>query len=114
MNVTNTPPLRNPCSYGFATVSSLGSNIIIPANVSGVARFRILSGVVLTTTATSITFLSGSTPISASFPLGANGGFSLPMSDYGWFETNPGEALNLSLSAPSTTAVQLTYLLLPT
>ena len=113
MNVTNTPPLRNPCSYGFATVSSLGSNLVVPA-ASAVSRIRVLSAVVLTTAATNVTFQSNATAISATFPLGANGGFSLPMSVYGWFETNPGEALNINLSAGSLTGVQLTYLVLPT
>lgn len=112
-NVTSTPPLRTPASYGFATVASLGSNLVIAAP-SATARIRVLSALLVTTSATTVSFLSAATTISGQFPLGANGGFSLPFSEYGWFETAPGEALNLNLSAGSSTGVSLVYIVLPT
>lgn len=58
---------------------------------------------------TVITFNSNASPISGQFPLAAKGGFTLPESETGWFETAVGEALNLNASAATTIGVQVIY-----
>ncbi len=107
-NVTRTSPLKSPHSNAFATPSSLGGNAIV-AGVAG-KKYRVLSVVVVTTAANSIKFQSASTDISATFPLAANGGLVLPFNEHGWFETAAGEALNINLSAATSTGVQVHYI----
>jgi len=108
MNVTRTVPLKTPHTNAFITSASSGSNEIVAA-VAG-ARYRVLSAVVVSTLANSVKFLSAATDISATFPLGANGGVVLPFNEHGWFETAVGEALNINLSVATSTGVQVHYI----
>lgn len=107
-NVTRTSPLKTPHANAFANPTSIGSNEIIAA-VAG-ARFRVLSVVMVSTLANNVKFLSGSTDISATFPLAANGGVVLPFNEHGWFETAVGEALNLNMTAATATGTQVHYI----
>jgi hypothetical protein len=72
----------------------------------------VLSVVLVSTAANSVKFLSAATQISATFPLAANGGVVLPFNDHGWFETAVSEALNLNMTAATSTGVQVHYIVL--
>lgn len=107
-NVTSASPRISPHSNVGVTVSSIGSNAVVAA-VAG-ARYRVLAVVAVTTLANSIKFLSAASDITATFPLGANGGLVLPFNEHGWCETAVGEALNVNLSAATSTGVQVHYI----
>lgn len=67
-------------------------------------------------TATNVTFNSkgggAGTAISCLFANSANGGFVLPESLGGWFQTNSGESLTCTTGAGATTGIQIAYKLL--
>ena len=84
-----------------------GSTQIIAAQ-SGL-RIIVLQVCVITSGAAGVSFFSSATPISAAFPLATNGGFVLPYSRHGWFQTAIGEPLMFNLDAAVNTAVQLTW-----
>ena len=111
MNVTRTVPLLSPHVNLGANPATAGVTALV-AGVAG-AKYRVLSIVVITTIANSIKFQSNASDISATFPLGANGGLVIPFSEQGLFETNPGEALNINMTAISATGVQIQYIKLP-
>lgn len=104
--VSDTPyfPVKNV----YLDTSSLGSNEVVAA-VAG-RTINVLSMAVISKLANDVKFLSASTQIGATMPLGANGGFVLPFNSYGWFNTNIGEALNINLSVATATGVMITYL----
>lgn len=68
-------------------------------------------------TATVVTFnTKGSgagTATSAAFSLGANGVLTLPIHEFGWFETSSGEGLTVTTGTGSTCAVTVVYTVLP-
>jgi hypothetical protein len=108
MNVTSAVPLKTPHVNLGATPSTLGATELVAASAG--ARYRVLSVAVVATVANNVKFQSASTDISATFPLGANGGVVLPYNEHGWFETNVGEALNVNMSAATSTGVQIQYI----
>lgn len=108
MNVTTASPKISPHINVLLDSSSSGSNTIVAAVAN--AKYRVLSVAVVTTLANSIKFLSNATQISATFPLGANGGMVLPFNEHGWFETATGEALNINLGAATATGIQVQYI----
>jgi hypothetical protein len=110
-NVTSAVPLVTPHVNLGATPASSGANSLIAAVAR--AKYRVLSVAIVATTAVSVKFQSGSTDITGTFPLGANGGLVLPFNEHGWFETNVNEALNLNLSGAVSTGVQIQYIKLP-
>ncbi len=107
-NVTRTSPLKTAHLNVGITSSSSGSNTVVAA-AAGV-RYRVLSAVVVSTIANSVKFMSAATDITATFPLGANGGLVLPFNEHGWCETAVGEALNINFSAATSTGVQVHYI----
>lgn len=52
---------------------------------------------------------SGGAAISMTFANAANGGFVLPFSETGWFQTATGDYLTCTTGAGSTTGIQLLY-----
>lgn len=64
-------------------------------------------------TATNVTFntkpAGSGTAISPVFANGANGGFVLPYSAAGWFDTNNGEGLTVTTGAGATTGILVGY-----
>lgn len=68
------------------------------------------------TTATTIVFntkpAGAGTAISMTFQNPANGGFVLPSTEAGWFQTNPGDSLSVTTGSGSTTGVQVVYTLI--
>ena len=111
MNVTRASPLVSPHVRLGATPASLNANELVAAATG--AKYRVLAAAVIATTAVSVKFQSGSTDITGTFPLGANGGMVLPFNEHGWFETASGEALNIHLSSAVSCGVQLHYIKLP-
>jgi hypothetical protein len=111
MNVTSAAPLVSPHVNLGATPTTLGANQLVAAAAG--TKYRVLSVAIVTTAANNVKFQSGSTDITATFPLAANGGIVLPYCEHGWFETASNEALNVNLSAATATAVQIQYIKLP-
>lgn len=90
-----------------ADVTLSGSGQVI-AGVAG-KKIKVFGIVIGAAADTAITFESNATPISGQFPLAAKGGFTLPESEAGWFETAAGEALNLEASASTSIGIQVIY-----
>ena len=107
-NVTSTPPKNRTIVSTFVNASALGSTAVIAA-VTG-RSIRIVAAAIITTLANEVKFLSASTAISATWPLGANGGLVLPYNDHGWVQTAEGEALNINLSVATATGVHVEYI----
>jgi hypothetical protein len=61
------------------------------------------------TTASTVTFESGTTAISPPFKGAPNGVMVLPFNEAGWFTTATGQALAVSTGAGSTTLIHLVY-----
>jgi hypothetical protein len=110
-NVTRTVPLQTAHINLGATPSASGATALIAAAPG--AKYRVLSVAVLSTLANTVKFQSASTDITATFPLGANGGFVLPFNEHGWFETSVNAALNVNMSVATATAIQIQYIKLP-
>lgn len=111
MNVTSAVPAYTAHVNLGATPASSGANQLVAAATG--AKYRVLQVAVVATTAVSVKFQSGTTDITGTFPLGANGGVVLPYNEHGWFETAAGEALNINLSGAVSTGVQIQYIKLP-
>lgn len=109
-NVTRTAPQQPSIKNIFINASSLGSTQIIAAQTG--MSIRVIDAAVVTTLANTVKFQSNATDITASFPLGANGGLVLPFNEHGWFQTNIGEALNINLSVGTATGLQINYIIL--
>lgn len=102
--------VRNSGPKNIAASTAAGE---IVAAVAG-HRIRVLSVIALAGgTETDLTFKSASTAISLLFANASNGGEVLPHNAHGWFQTAPGEALNVTTGAGSTTGIQVNYLLIP-
>lgn len=108
-HVVRTAPLRTAHITGFANPSGTGDTAVVAA-VPG-AAIRVLAVTVVSTVANAIHFRSGTTPISATFPLGANGGFVMDFNEHGHFQTAIGEALNINMSVATATGVHISYIL---
>jgi hypothetical protein len=106
-NVTRTVPLVTSHVNLGATTAASGATVLIAA-VAG-TKYRVLSVVIVATLANSVKFQSASTDITATFPLGANGGLILPFNEHGWFETNVNEALNINMTVATSTGIQIQY-----
>ena len=107
-NVTRTVPAVSPHTNLAANPSGLGATQLVAAVAN--TKYRVLAVAVVATTANAVKFQSATNDISATFPLGANGGVVLPFNEHGWFETNPGEALNINMGTATATGVQIQYL----
>lgn len=107
-NVTRVTPRVSAHVNLAANPSSSGDTALIAASTDAI--YRVLSVAVVTTLANNVKFKSGSTDISATFPLGANGGIVLPFNEHGWFQTAAGEALNVNLGTATATGVQIQYI----
>ena len=105
-SVMDTPAF--PVKHKYLDVSSMGSTELVAA-ISG-RQINVISLAVVSKLANDIKFLSAATQISATMPLGNNGGYVLPHNLYGWFNTEVGEALNINLSAATATGVMITYI----
>lgn len=111
MNVTSAVPLTTP-HVNVAANPSTATDTQLVAGATD-AKYRVLSVAIVTTLANNVLFKSATTAISATFPLGANGGVVLPFNEHGWFETASGQALNFTTSAATACGVQVQYIKLP-
>ena len=107
-NVTSTPPKNRTVISTFVNASALGSTAVVNA-IAG-KSIRVVSAAIVTTLANNVKFLSAATDISATWPLGANGGIVLPYNDHGWVQTAEGAALNINLSVATATGVHIEYI----
>ena len=109
-NVTRTPPQNLSVKSTFLNASALGATQILAAQTG--MSIRVISIAIVATTATTVKFQSATNDISATFPLGANGGLVMSFNEHGWFQTNVGEALNINLGTAVATGVQINYIVL--
>lgn len=109
-HVVATAPLKTAHITTFANPSALGASAVISA-IPGSA-IRVLGLAIVATAATTVNFSSNATAISATFPLGANGGLVLPFNEHGWMQTAIGEALNINLGTATATGVHVSYIVL--
>jgi hypothetical protein len=106
--------LSNP-SQKFSNVAASTTDSSLVAAVAAKVIYVVGAVIVCGGTATSITFNSkpagAGTAISATFALGANGGFVWPCEGDGTslFQTNSGEGLTVTTGAGSTVGIQLLY-----
>lgn len=96
-------------SRTFVNATATGDTAIVAAAGVGL-RIRVLSLSVVTTLANSVKFRSGTTDITATYPLAANGGMVWPQSQHGYIQTATNTALNVNLSVATQTAVDVTYI----
>ncbi len=106
-HVARVAPLKTAVVSGFANPSASGATALIAAVPNGAIRVLALS--VVSTAANNIKFQSAASDISATFPLGVNGGLVLPFNEHGWFQTSLSEALNINMTAATATGVQIVY-----
>lgn len=84
--------------YEKINANTSGDNTLLAA-VTG-KRIRVLAVNIICTTAGDVRFESGAsgTALTGQYPVAANGGFVLPYSPVGWFQTASATLLNLELS----------------
>lgn len=107
-NVTRSAPAYTAVKRVSINPSTATTTQLVAA-VAG-KKYRVLSAIVVTTLANNINFESGTTDISAIFPLGANGGLVLDFNEHGWFETVAGEALQFTTSAATACGCSVQYI----
>lgn len=99
--------------YGVKTAiidaATSGDNTIVAAVTE--KKIRVVNLFVVAAGAVTVRFESGAggTALTGQMSLAANGGFVLPDSEVGWFETAAGSLLNLELSAAVSVDGCLTY-----
>lgn len=98
----------------WENIAASTTDEVLVAAVTG-EKIRVLALVINqgdTTPSTVVLNSKGSgagTAISPTFKAAANGGFVIPYSKQGWFETNSGEGLSCSTGSGSATAVIVVY-----
>lgn len=106
-NVTTVTPLVSPVKSVIANPSTATTTQLVAAVAN--KKYRVLGMAVVTTLANSVNLESGTTDITAVFPLGANGGIVLPYNEHGWCETAAGAALQVTTSAATACGVHVLY-----
>ena len=86
--------------YAPISVSSAGSPGTIVAGVAG-QQIRVLGYYFTNTVAGTVTFDSGSTPLTGAMTTTANESLNIPVTKFGCFETTAGAALNLVITGAS-------------
>lgn len=89
--------------------ATASGNTEVVAAQGGGKKIRILSAIIVATTALTVKFQSATTDIAPGFPLGDKGGMVLPHNPQGWFQTAANEALNVNLSAAIAVGVQVVW-----
>lgn len=93
--------------YVVLSQATAGSSTIIAAK-SGV-KFRVVSGYMISSNTNSVTFQSDTGAISGTMDFTSQERMTLPLSEYGWFQTDAGESLAVTLSNSNKVAGMLTY-----
>lgn len=99
---------RRTVYRSFSTPSSSGSTQVIASQGSGL-RIRVLSVLVMAASSNNVKFQSGVVDISATFPIGANGGLVMGDNPHGWFQTSVNSALNIHLGSIGSVACQAVW-----
>ena len=100
--------------YAPINASAFGSNTVVAAVLN--KRIRVVHYVAIAAGSVTVTWQSASTALSGPMALAANGGMapasgvSSPSGIFGQFQTEAGEALNLSLSGAISVGGHLTYI----
>lgn len=100
-NVIDEVPTVRSINRAFVNATASGNTEVVASQGASV-RVRVLSVFCVTSTAVSVKFQSATTDISATFPIAATGGFVMPETQHGWFQTAANEALNVNLSGAAT------------
>jgi len=111
-NVTRASPLVTPVKSVIANPSTATTTSLVAA-VAG-KKYRVVGMTIVTTLANNVNLESGTTDITAVFPLGANGGLVLPYNEHGWCETAANAALQVTTSAATACGVHVLYVEIPT
>lgn len=98
--IDEVPTVRS-INRAFVNATSSGNTAVVVAQGASI-RIRVLAVFIMTTTAVSIKFQSAANDVSATYSVAANGGFVMPETTHGWFQTNANEALNINLSGAAT------------
>jgi hypothetical protein len=94
--------------YAFANPSGSGLTTVVAAQAG--QRIIVLQCCVITSGSNTVNFADSSAgAISASMPLAANGGFVMPFSSVGWFETSVGGGLQINMTVGVATGVQVVW-----
>lgn len=109
--VTRASTLETPVKKALANPSTATTTQLVAAVAN--KKYRVVGLAVVTTAANNVNLESGTTDITAVFPLGTNGGIVLPYNEHGWCETNAGEALQITTSAATACGVQVLYVEIP-
>ena len=110
-NVTRASPLVTPVKRAIVNPSTATTTELVAAVAN--KKYRVVGLAIVSTGANNVNLESGTTDISAVFPLGANGGVVLPYNEHGWAETNAGEALQVTTSAATAAGVHVLYVEIP-
>lgn len=118
MNVTSAPGRYTAIQQTFVNASSIGANTLVNAatingGLGATSVIRILSMALISTAANTVKVQSAANDISSSWDFGVNGGMVLPFTEHGWFEGNPGESININLTAATKVAVHVKFIVLP-
>ena len=106
-NVTHSSPRETPVRSAIVNPSTATTTSLVAA-VAG-KKYRVVAAAVVTTSANNVNLESGTTDITAVWPLGANGGIVLPYNEHGWCETAAGAALQVTTSAATACGVMVRY-----
>ena len=98
-------------SRAFKDITDTDNTEIVAAPGAGII-IRIIFATIVCKSAVDVHFESASTQISATQGFGASGGIIRPENVHGWFQTAPGEALNVNLSAIADVGVEVGYILI--
>ncbi len=110
-NVTRSSPLVTPVKEAIANPSTATTTQLVAAVAN--KKYRVVGLAIITSAANNINLESGTTDITAVWPLGTNGGLVLPYNEHGWAETNAGEALQITTSAATPCGVHVLYVEIP-
>jgi hypothetical protein len=101
---------KRAIKFAAISASSSGNNTIVAAVTD--KRIRVLSAFLVAAGAVTAKFQSGAsgTDLTGAASLSANGGYVLPFNEGGWFQTDPGTLLNLSLGGAQSVAGSVSYI----
>ena len=90
----------NDQPYSVAVVSAATTTIALVAGLTGqtVRAYKIF---LVASTATTLAFADGTTPLSGGLSILANGSITLGADGTPWFQSSSGNALNITNSAPA-------------
>lgn len=102
--------LNSYSSRAVISVSAATDNLVVAA-VTG-KSILVVDYVFLSAGTVVATWKSNTTAISGAMPLAINTGAVCPYNPFGWFQTAPGENLNLALGSAIAVTGHLSYVLL--